>query len=390
MNDPFAHMRPFRAGEVPDAIQFLLNALDWESQLSPFLGTQPASELVKRLKEVDSVESFQEQLSKAFIDMVLERTAGEVTFDFSPEFEGHGALFISNHRDIVLDPALINRALLSRNEPTTQIGIGSNLLETPWVEKLVRLNKSFIVRRGGTPREQLLRSEEVAAYVREVILNESASVWLAHREGRAKNGDDRTSPALMRMLLNGEEGESWNQLKVQPVSLSYEWDPCDGMKVRELLIREMNNGDYEKSIGEDERSMKQGLFGWKGGIHVAFCEPVVWESVPEGVRPAVHLAERMDDRLHRSMKVWPSQHWAASEWLNLNDGVAGEEWPKDWMPEPVSEAVKLQCEQRLKAIYPMLGNLNVTEHAVRKKWCEITMNPLVNRIKAERETVVKG
>lgn len=161
MNDSFAHMRPFRAGEVPDAIQFLLNALDWESQLSPFLGAQPASELVKRLKEVDSVESFQEQLSKAFIDMVLERTAGEVTFDFSPEFEGHGALFISNHRDIVLDPALINRALLSRNEPTTQIGIGSNLLETPWVEKLVRLNKSFIVRRGGTPREQLLRSEEI-------------------------------------------------------------------------------------------------------------------------------------------------------------------------------------------------------------------------------------
>ena len=100
-------------------------------------------------------------------------------------------------------------------------------------------------------------------------------VGSARRPG--EDGDDRTSPALIRMLLNGEDGEGWNRLKVQPVSLSYEWDPCDGMKVRELLIRDANNGEYVKASGEDERSMKQGLFGWKGRIHVAFCDPVAWE-----------------------------------------------------------------------------------------------------------------
>jgi len=387
MNDPFAHMRPYRADEVPDAIRFLLGALDWASQLTPFIGEESAAQLIQELHEVNSVEAFQDRLSKTFIDLILERTADDVTFSFSDEFEGHGALFISNHRDIVLDPSLINRALLSRSMPTTQIGIGSNLLETPWVEKLVRLNKSFIVQRGGTPREQLMRSAEVAAYVRHVVLGEDASVWLAHREGRAKDGNDRTSSALIRMLLNGEDGLEWNQLKVQPVSLSYEWDPCDGMKVRELLMREKNGGAYEKSAGEDERSMKQGLFGWKGGIHVEFCSPIKWEDAPEGVRPAVHIAERIDDQLHRSMKDWPAQHWAAAEWLRLKGGEPTQNWPEDWIPDVVSSEVAEKCEKRLRAIHQMLSDINANEEEVRLKWCEITMNPLINRVMAKSTAV---
>jgi len=387
MNDSFAHMRPYRADEVPDAIQSLLGALDWTSQLAPFIGEEPAAQLIDRLHEVNSVEAFQDRLSKTFIDLLLERTAADVTFSFSDEFEGHGALFISNHRDIVLDPSLINRALLSRGEPTTQIGIGSNLLETPWVEKLVRLNKSFIVKRGGTPREQLMRSAEVAAYVHHVVLGENASVWLAHREGRAKDGNDRTSSALIRMLLNGDDGHEWNQLKVQPVSLSYEWDPCDGMKVRELLIREKNGGAYEKSAGEDERSMKQGLFGWKGGIHVEFCSPVTWVDPPDGVRPAVHIAERIDDQLHCSMKDWPSQHWAAAEWLRLMGGEPTEKWPVDWIPDVVSSEVAEKCEKRMHAIHQMLSDIEATEEEVRLKWCEITMNPLINRVMATSTAV---
>ncbi|MFZ8836648.1 MAG: 1-acyl-sn-glycerol-3-phosphate acyltransferase [Flavobacteriales bacterium] len=386
MNDSFAHMRPYRASEVPDAIEFLLNALDWQAHLSPFLGDEAAQQLIHGLREVDSVEGFQDRCSKVFIDQILERTTDHVTISFSDQFKSHGALFISNHRDIVLDPSLINRALLSKNEPTTQIGIGSNLLELEWVEKLVRLNKSFIVQRGGTPREQLMSSAEVASYVREVILSENGSVWLAQREGRAKDGNDRTSPALVRMLLSDDGNEVWNQLKVQPVSLSYEWDPCDGMKVRELLLREQCDGEYSKESGEDERSMKQGLFGWKGGIHIEFCEPVRWGEPPEGVRPAAHLASLIDQQIFKSMKPWPSQHWAAAEWERLNGG-RDESWPDDWSPNPVSSEIVDACEKRISIIIQSMNELNMDELSIRKKWCEITMNPLINRMHAVHAVV---
>lgn len=387
MGDSFAHMRPFLDSEVPEAIHFLLGALDWESQLGPFIGKERAAELMSGLPGLTSVDAFQDKLSRVFIDLLLERTAEEVTMEFPDQFEGCGALFISNHRDIVLDPSLVNMALLSRGESTSQIGIGSNLLQTEWVEKLVRLNKSFIVRRGGTPREQLKRSAEVADYVRHVINEMEASVWLAQREGRAKDGNDKTSPALIRMLLNGEEGDAWNRLMVQPVSLSYEWDPCDGMKVRELLIRERNSGEYDKATGEDERSMKQGLFGWKGRIHVAFCNPVKWEEAPEGTRPTVHLAERVDHALHSAMKTWPSQHWAAQEWCRLNGGK-GENWPGLWSPQAVSDEVTKQCEKRIAVIHSSLTDIDVTVEEVRLKWCEITMNPLINSVIAQNEASV--
>ena len=387
MEDSFAHMRPYLDHEVPEAIACLVGALDWESQLSPFIGDERAADLITGIRDLRSVDAFQENLSRVFIDLLLERTAEDVSVDFASAFEGHGALCISNHRDIVLDPSLINMALLSRGESTTQIGIGSNLLQTEWVEKLVRLNKSFIVRRGGSPREQLMTSAEVAAYVRHVITEQDASVWLAQREGRAKDGDDRTSPALIRMLLNGEDGESWNRLKVQPVSLSYEWDPCDGMKVRELLIREANDGQYFKASGEDERSMKQGLFGWKGRIHVAFCNPIAWEEPPEGVRPAVHLAARVDRVLHESMRPWPCQHWAAAEWMRLT-GERGANWPADWSPEVVDAEVSNACEKRIRTIAGSLTDLQVSDEAVRLKWCEITMNPLVNAVLAEKASTV--
>ena len=387
MEDTFAHMRPYLDHEVPEAIACLVGALDWESHLGPFIGEKHASDLLNGIRDLQSVEAFQENLSRVFIDLLLQRTSEDVTVSFDSDFEGHGALFISNHRDIVLDPSLINMALLSRGESTTQIGIGSNLLQTEWVENLVRLNKSFIVRRGGTPREQLMASAEVAQYVRHVITEQNASVWLAQREGRAKDGDDRTSPALIRMLLNGEDGASWNRLKVQPVSLSYEWDPCDGMKVRELLIRDENDGEYMKAAGEDERSMKQGLFGWKGRIHVAFCNPLAWEEPPEGVRPAAHLAARVDQVLHEAMRTWPCQHWAAREWMRLK-GDRASHWPSDWTPDAVDAQVEQACEKRIRTIAGSLADLNASDEAVRLKWCEITMNPLINAVLAERASSV--
>lgn len=365
--DAFAHMRPYRDHEVPSAICLLKEAVDWQQVLEPFMGSKEALALLQRMKDISTVESFQEQISKPVIESLLTSSTDVVTYSLPDDFNPDGALFISNHRDIVLDPSLINLILVELGAATTEIGIGSNLLGLPWVEALVRLNRSFIVRRGGTPREQLANSAEVAAYVRDVVMQDRRSVWLAQREGRAKDGDDRTSPALIRMLLDGGGAEHWEGLRVHPVALSYEWDPCDGMKVRELLMRQANDGQYEKSPGEDERSMKMGMFGWKGRVHVGVGQPEPWEE-GEG-RPHQLLADATDRIIFTNMKLWPNQLWAAEQ---ITPGsTAG----LTLAEELAAEA----CEARLEEVVAFVQrDQPFTEEAIRRKWCEITAQPVFN------------
>lgn len=372
--DVFAHMRPFRDHEVPGAIALLKGAVDWIQVLDPFLGKANSVQLLQKMDSIGDVETFQESVSKPVIEALLTHSADTVTFSLPEPFDPEGALFISNHRDIVLDPSLINLALVEVGASTTEIGIGSNLLSLPWVEALVRLNRSFIVKRGGTPRDQLAHSAEVAAYVREVVMNQRKSVWLAQREGRAKDGDDRTSPALIRMLLDGGGAARWEELRVHPVALSYEWDPCDGMKVRELLMREINGGHYEKSAGEDERSMKMGMFGWKGRVHVNVCGPSTWAE-GEG-RPHQVLAETTDRSIISSMKLWPNQLWAAEQ---LEPGStrgltrSGQEHCEE-------------CESRIQQVVAFVQEDQRFEaDEIRKKWCEITAKPVFNLLALELE-----
>lgn len=387
MEDVFAHMRPYSEEEVPPAIQTLLNAMDWKLVLRPFLGEKQTSNLLEGISSIQSVADFQDKVSKTFIQGIMQGTADEVTFSFPDNFEPTGALFISNHRDIVLDPSLINMALISRGAQTTEIGIGSNLLKTPWVEALVRLNKSFIVQRGGSLRDQLANSAEVAAYVRHVLLDSQSSVWLAQKDGRAKDGNDRTSPALVRMLMNGDGCKAWNVLNVHPVMLSYEWDPCDAMKVQELLLLEVNDGAYEKQAGEDERSMKQGLFGWKGNIHIAFGAPMKFEDKDFDVRPHQHVAEAIDSALYTSMKSWPSQHWAAAQ--IISEGLENSELPMEWAPDMVSEGEIVACEKRVRdVIESVQSSTSFDAKLIRNKWCEITARPLFNQIMANQHVSV--
>jgi len=369
--DAFAHMRPFRDEEVPAAIELLKGAIDWIEVLEPLMGLAASEALLKRMEGIGAVEEFQERISKPVVEAILKASAKEVSFSFPDNFQPEGALFISNHRDIVLDPSLINVALVNLGASTTEIGIGSNLLGLPWVKALVRLNRSFVVTRGGTPREQLANSAEVAAYVRSVVMHERRSVWLAQREGRAKDGDDRTSPALMRMLMDGKGQAYWESLRVHPVALSYEWDPCDGMKVRELLMREANDGQYTKTAGEDERSMKMGLFGAKGRVHVGVCSPEPWAS-GEG-RPHQVMAESLDRSIMSAMKLWPNQIWAAEQ---LQPGVS------QGLMEQI-ESVSAECEQRIKEVMMFVAkDQSFTETEVRRKWCEITARPVFNLLEA--------
>ncbi len=368
-NSDFENIRPYLDNEVVGITSKLSKSLDWVKLMSPIIGEDNAQEIAEAMTMVETIEEFQDELTSPFLEALIEGTTTGVTVSFEnenlEEYFSKPMLHLTNHRDIVLDPSLINVARLGNGFSSTQIGIGDNLLSKDWVESLVRLNKCFVVPRSGSFREKLSNSKLVGAYIRHVI-NHGTSVWLAQREGRAKNGEDLTSPALIRMLLSDGGREGWESLNVCPVSISYEWDPCDALKVRELLITD-RDGTYEKSPGEDEMSMVLGLSEMKGDVHLHFCNPLLW-SEDVGERTEKVLATKVDEAIFRGYKKFPNQI-LASRHLGYD------------IPEiiSISEEDSNLFDKRIQTIINFIGK-EFSKEEITNKWCEITAKPLLNHL----------
>ncbi|PLW84452.1 glycerol acyltransferase [Kineobactrum sediminis] len=295
MSDPFADIRPYRDEEVPEVLARLLAdrglldalaglRLGRIARLAPALWRAPVRWYLRRqLRGVDNVYGMQ-MVIKHYLEQVIDRTTEGFTVSGLDALDPSRAyLFISNHRDIVMDPALTNYALHRDGHKTVRIAIGDNLLTRPWVSDLMRLNKSFIVRRSmSRPRDLLTASRHLANYIRSSLQQEQASIWIAQREGRAKNGIDRTEPAVIKMLGMSLDKQTEtlagliNGLNIVPVSISYELDPCDELKAREVFLRE-TTGHYAKAEQEDVASIARGIDGAKGRVHVSFGTPIVGE-----------------------------------------------------------------------------------------------------------------
>jgi hypothetical protein len=369
-NQDFDNIRPFSDAEANKAALELSGAKDFTSLLTPLVGAENAKEIADGMCTVDSIQDFQDDLTFPFLEALIESTTDGVSLSFA---EGasekdlvNPTLHLTNHRDIVLDPSLVNVARMGSGYSSTEIGIGDNLLSHKWVEDLVRLNRCFIVKRGGGPREKWESSLFVASYIRQVVSN-GESVWLAQKEGRAKDGRDQTSPALIRMLYSEGGEKAWNELNVKPVSISYEWDPCDAMKVRELILRE-KNGEYEKVPGEDEMSMALGMTGWKGRVHLEFCNTIPWKEV-EGERTDRVIAELVDKAISESYKIWPNQVLAAeyladNELISFSDDV------------DVTENDRIEFKKRLAEVAKFLGSDVGTQIEIEQTWCNMMVQPL--------------
>lgn len=292
MNDPYADIRPYRDDEVASVLARLLDDPELLRAMAvfrfgaaaralPFL-FQPAVRtfLRRRTRGVRSVRDLQ-LLIRGYLERMIAATTAGLTVSGLDALDPAGAyLFVSNHRDIALDPAFTNYALNRSGFDTLRIAIGDNLLAKPWVSDLMRLNKSFVVRRSvsGT-RELLAASRHLSGYIRHSLQRERANVWLAQREGRAKDGVDRTEPAVVKMvcLSRDKASESFGEhiagLRIVPVAISYELDPCDALKARELAERERTGG-YEKGAEEDIAAIGTGIAGNKGRVHVSFGTPL--------------------------------------------------------------------------------------------------------------------
>ena len=365
----FGDLAPLKGEEASKALAALRDGTDWVHQLGKVLSNEQAQVLLAAWSQVQDVEDFQMSVVKPFLEALADKTTSGFTWSGDLSSLKSGLLFLTNHKDIVLDPSFLNVVLLGQGLPATEIGIGSNLLSSPWVNALVRLNRCFVVERSGSARDRYRHSLRTAAYIRHVTA-QGQPVWLAHREGRAKNGVDATAPALIRTLSDNGQPDTWNALQVSPVSLSYEWDPCDGMKVLELLTRD-RDGNYTKTEGEDQRSMLLGMVGDKGRVHFHFNPSVPWEGSEEGLRPEQHMATKVDEALMTGMRFWPNQR-LCGEWLGLAPGVLAP------APEPTQED-RDAWKTRLSAIVDQLKEAGWSEEEVSRKWCEITSAPLTHR-----------
>ena len=317
MTEGYDDIRPYHDDEVTDVISDLLhdpelltamgryrfpNLTRWFAPLSrKVIHTR----LKKRFGEINDVDQLQLVL-KPWVKRIIDQTMEGFTVDGLDKLDPNKTyLFMSNHRDIAMDPALINYALVTQGFNTSRIGIGDNLLNKEYVSQLMRLNKSFVVKRSVQGRrEKLDVFTQLSSYIRE-SLHQGQHVWLAQKEGRAKDGLDKTDSAVLKMLHISGKKHGWslqqslNLLNIVPVSISYEWDPCDRAKAKELAAID-DHGSYNKTKDEDFRSIVKGLQGRKGRVKVQFASPVKLES-----DLADDWCRVIDRRIYQGYELYP-------------------------------------------------------------------------------------
>ncbi len=273
----------------------------------PFILRNTArNRLRKEFAHVQSVREFQEVIEGYFAPLI-ERTVDNLSVSGLERLaKGKASLFVSNHRDIAMDPAFVNWVLFQNGFTTLRIAIGDNLLTKPFASDLMRLNKSFIVNRSATaPREKLKAAKHLSRYIHHSVLQDNENVWIAQREGRAKEGVDKTNPAIVSMIaISREKSQSFSEYiceaNIVPVSISYEYDPCDQAKAREVFEK-AQSGEYKKTEHEDVISIAKGIAGFKGNVHLSFGEPLRGEFAN-----AEEVTEELDRQINENYVLHPS------------------------------------------------------------------------------------
>lgn len=328
----FDDIRFYDDSEVQEALQEHLKHPMIKALLQFTFPEKPLEEIEERVLACHSIADFQTSIIYKSVQKVLERsTEGLSSSGFEDLEPNESYLYISNHRDIILDTSLLNCVLYESGLTMTASAIGDNLVHKPFLLALSRLNRNFLVRRGLGPREMLKSSQVLSEYIRHLLLEEKRSVWMAQREGRTKDGSDHTQQGVLKMLAMAKGdlsiAEYFSRLKIVPVSISYEFDPTDVLKMPELLAKREEK-TYVKSANEDFNSILQGAMGQKGRIHIAAGEPISSELLREIEERAVsvneqlqQLASLIDEEVHHNYKLWPS-NYIACDLLNGDERYA--------------------------------------------------------------------
>ena len=378
MNIPeqFDEIRPYEPHEMRQAFEDLINDRQFSAMLKSFAPWLPKTLRNGLLRlaftGVKTPLDFQKRFMKPAVNHIIRKHTDGCTFqnDQLPNVrQDERYTFVSNHRDIVLDSAFLDVMLVNAKYPTTvEIGIGDNLLIYPWIKRLVRMNKAFTVRRGLTPHEMLRSSQLMSSYIHYAVTQKRENIWIAQREGRAKDSNDRTQESVLKMLAMGGD---LRELNIVPLTISYEFDPCDYLKAQEFQ-QKRDNPSFKKSRQDDLDNMRTGIFGYKGRVTYRCATPVnTWIDEIDKTLPKneyyTALAHRMDREIHRGYQLYPCNYIAA-DWLSGTKSNTSH----------YTAADEQRFEQYLTAQLAKIVLPNKDEPYLRERILTMYANPLLN------------
>ncbi len=378
----FDSIRPFEPEELPQVYERLLADPQFRQVLAFAVPGVPFEKVREKMLSCNTNLEFQLNFCYGFVKFLADKLTTSCEMDASAvDVEGRYT-FVSNHRDIVLDSGFLDKLLIDVGFKTTcEIAIGDNLLSLPWVKDLVRVNKSFIVRRGLSPRETLAASRVMSDYMHYVIEVKRDNIWIAQREGRAKDSDDRTQPAILKMMaIGGGKGgvvEKLRALHIVPLTISYEYDPCDYLKAGEMQLKR-DNPDWKKSAEDDITSMQTGIMGFKGHVHYQ-CAPCIdaWLDTIDPGTPKTELfdmiAAHIDHEMHSNYRLYPVNFIALDE-------LAGS-------AEHAGRYTAVERKAFDEYISGQMAKIDIPgkdEQFLRERMLTMYANPAVNHLKAIR------
>ncbi|MBQ5681623.1 MAG: 1-acyl-sn-glycerol-3-phosphate acyltransferase [Bacteroidaceae bacterium] len=385
MQNEFDEIRPYGAGEVKQAVESLLADRQFSRLLKGFVPWLPnwvRNGLVRlAFVGVNTPLQFQLRFIKPIIRRLLRKCSNGYTFAYSGIAPGpERYTFISNHRDIVLDSAILDLMLHEHHFPTTcEIAIGDNLLIYPWIKTLVKLNKAFTVKRGLSPRELMESSQRMSRYMHYAIQEKRENIWIAQREGRAKDSSDHTQESLLKMFAMAGEGSVIDRLKelcLVPLSISYEYDPCDYLKAKEFQ-QKRDNPSFKKSKQDDLDNMKIGIFGKKGRIHYEAmpCINTWLDELSELPKTEIfsEIARRIDQQIHAGYSLFPG-NYVAADMLNGTSTYA----------RHYTEKERKVFETYLQSRIDLVEIANKDENFLRERILTMYANPVFNKQNALR------
>jgi len=380
----FDDIRPYEDHEINHYIKVLLNDEMFRQVLFfIFNDEQKVRDVSAMLAGVKTKKELQIKFMYPLIeDWIIKRTTSGVTYSGLENIDkSQSYLFISNHRDIILDSAILNYIVVQAGMNTTEIAIGNNLLIYKWIEDIVKLNGAFVVKRNLPARELLQASKTLSAYIRKTITKDNMSVWIAQREGRTKDGFDQTQQALLKMLNLSNDSDfvtGFRELKIVPLSISYEREPCGISKVEEIYKREREG--FVKTQEDDLKSMALGLTRPKGRVHFAFGKPIdaqldkiaASENPMESIQ---RLADHIDACIYKNYKLWPYNYLAA-------DLLAGEKRHNG----EADEAFRGKFLELMDDMVKTIGSGDSDRQ--KKLFMQMYANPLINAEKVCESKIV--
>lgn len=375
----FDEIRPYYDEELPQIYEELIADPAFQVAIASVIPGVPFEMIAQKMRACKSKWEIQKAFCYGLLWEIGHKATNGLTLDHSALKDKKAAYtYISNHRDIVLDSGFLSILLMDQGLDTVEIAIGDNLLIYPWIKKLVRINKSFIVQRGLPMRQMLESSARMSRYMHYTIGEKKQSIWLAQREGRAKDSNDRTQDSVLKMLAMGGEGEIIDRLmemNIAPLAISYEYDPCDYLKAWEFQLKR-DIPDYKKSTADDLKNMQIGLFGFKGRVHfqAAACIndelPQMDRSLPKN-ELFTRISALIDQRIHANYRIYPNNYVA----LDLLEGN-----------ETFSQQYTAEDKQRFRAyIEQQLALIEIPNKDLlflREKMLQMYANPLKNYLTA--------